>query len=59
VYLLKHNNCRIKMGYKVSIFVRLWTLLEKLSHSSTAPILGKESGNDVVVMFGFTENVTQ
>ena len=47
------------MGYKVSIFFRLRTLLEKLSHSSTAAFRGKERGNDVVVMFGFTENVTQ
>ena len=32
VYLLKRHNRRIKLGYKVSIFVRLRALLEKFIH---------------------------
>jgi len=28
VYLLKYHNCRIKLGYKVAIFVEIWALLK-------------------------------
>jgi len=53
VYLLKHHNCRIKQGYKISTSVRFFGAYEKLSHSSTAVFRGIECGIVVLVMFEF------
>ena len=53
MYLLKHHNCRIKQGYKISTSVRFLGAYEKLSHSSTAVFRGIECGIVVLVMFEF------
>jgi len=53
VYLLKHHNCRIEQGNKISTSVRFLGAYDKLSHSSTAVIRGIECEIVVLVMFEF------
>jgi len=53
VYLLKHHNCRIEQGYKISTSVRFLGAYENLSQSSTALFRGIECGIVVIIMFEF------